>query len=212
MDGASRMLRDAGLDVWHVYTDGDATGVLVGNSAAIWRPFSEWTERPSGGGSSGDGDGERVENPLDTYVESAVAHAVEALRSNGSEVSVAWAHRVGELDAVSTAVGSGAAARPPGVPFALHPRFGPWWAIRARLLLRGLRPAVLSPVAAPLPEALSDMTWADVAGMARAARTREDWLAVRRACAAASGTSAEEYPPAMLLFHYSWLAQQAGTE
>lgn len=157
-----------------------ARGVLLGNTRALWAPFSAAL---AGGALAG------LADPLDAYTERAVTAAFPGAR-------VHFAHRTYAdhyLPFQRLAVATGLGALSPS-QLVIHPAFGPWFALRAVVTLPGT-----APVRAPIPRACvctgaCERAFAAAAG----ATTLRPWLAVRDACSLA----AHRYDDAHIAFHY----------
>jgi methylmalonic aciduria homocystinuria type C protein len=152
-------------------------GLLIGNTRALWPTFV--ANKPPG------------PDPLDRYVESVIEPLVpeggRALYShrqyNGAFVS---------FQALAVAAGLGSLSE---TNFVIHPVYGPWFALRAAIVVPGEAPVVAPcpPVCrchAPCREAL-----------ARAVGTTDwqAWLAVRDACPVGREY---RYSEDQLAFHY----------
>jgi len=82
--------------------------------------------------------GADLAHPLDTFVERVVRGAEEALRAAGFPSVAVFAHRSREgafADFVGLAQACGL-GWPSRLGLLLHPRYGPWWSLRAALLTR----------------------------------------------------------------------------
>ncbi len=145
--------------------DGGTLGLLVGNTAALWSHVAPAVK-------SG------AVDPVDRHVVRAVRTAVEAL---ALPHAIVWAHECAPafpMQRLAAAVGF-AVVSPSQL--AIAPRHGPWWSIRAAVLLRlrgpeGPRPSLTNPCATceapcvpPFERARNTMRW-------------RRWLAVRDAC------------------------------
>jgi hypothetical protein len=146
---ALAQLAAAGLDLAHAFDAHAAAaapgwgclappapprGLLVGNTRALWAPFSAARARGELAG---------LADPLDRYTERAIAAAFPGAR-------VYFAHRDyggHYLPFQRLAVATGLGALSPG-RLVIHPVFGPWFALRAVVVVPGL-----APVRAPVPRA-----------------------------------------------------------
>ena len=105
----------------------DALAVLVGNTRALWpRLRAALAADPALAAAS---------DPLDAYTERTVGRAV-AEAFGERVVRVAYAHEggAGRVAMVCAAEAAGAAQRGP-TGLAVHPIYGPWWALRAVAVL-----------------------------------------------------------------------------
>lgn len=113
--------------------------IVVGNSRALWPCFLEALR--------GDAALLADPDPLDRYTERCIAAAVRAL---GLEVSVRFAHEVGERSVAMQRL-----AQVAGLAYlseshlSVHPQFGPWIGLRAALSLPVLGPAPRAPLVHP---------------------------------------------------------------
>ena len=190
-------LADGGLDLAHVFAPraiarevgawiDDAArplGILVGNTRAMWPRFAASFDRDAS-------------DPVDRYVERVITDATHAL-----DASVQYAHAQYEgayRPFQRLAEAAGLAARSPA-QLLIHPELGPWFAVRAVILLPGIAPVPPPRVALPCA--------CDAAGCAErfaAASARPDdwrgWLAVRDACPVGR---AYRYDDDQLAYHYT---------
>jgi methylmalonic aciduria homocystinuria type C protein len=147
-----------------------AMGLLIGNSRALWPIFlNALTLNQELAASS---------HPLDTYVTQAVSQAVDEL----NERHVIRFSHVGGAHLVSmlhVAEASGFAERGP-VHLAIHPTYGPWFALRAVVILDrpapgqgDSAPSLCSGCSAPCKSAFAH---------AESGTDWRDWVGVRDAC------------------------------
>jgi hypothetical protein len=186
-------LAAAGFDLVHAFdpaTVAEAPGLavlagapgalLVGNTRALWPPFSAALADP---GLAADPD------PLDRYTERVIGAAFPARPIFYSHLP----HAGRFLPFQRLAVLAGLGALSPS-QLVIHPTYGPWFALRAVVLLDGPAPARL-PIAPPCtcPPACA-------ARFAHALDTGAptDWLAVRAACV----LQAHRYSDAQIAYHY----------
>lgn len=183
-------LAAAGFDLAHAFDPaaaqapgleplaGATRALLVGNTRALWPPFS--AALPA---LADDPD------PLDHYTERVIGAAFP-------DRVIFYSHRphAGRfLPFQRLAVLTGLGALSPS-QLVIHPIYGPWFALRAVILLDGPAPARL-PIAAPCT-----CVSACIARFAHAQRTGDpaDWLAVRDACT----LQAHRYSDAQIAYHY----------
>lgn len=136
---------------------GAATTLLVGNSRSLWDHFLDACKRDEGLLASG--------NPLDRYVETSLVAALAAT-CPGLRPRVLWSNqRTSELEggepgfvAVQRmAHAAGLAYLDQESHLCLHPRLGPWFALRAVVLFDDL-PWPAAPRPAELPSPLCPTT------------------------------------------------------
>jgi methylmalonic aciduria homocystinuria type C protein len=158
-------------------------GLLVGNTRALWPHFAEAMRDPALAAEA---------DPLDRYVE----RSIEAAFASLATARIYYGHRrYGDafvaLQHIAVAAGLGALAPSRLV---IHPIYGPWFALRAVVLLDG-EPPVRQPIAPPCQ---CDAGCA--AALARALRSIEasDWIAVRDSC----HLRAHRYSDDQVRFHY----------
>lgn len=206
-EGPARLLaarlEPAGIDIVHPFSmawveDGrrDALGLLIGNTRALWEPFVAACRADAGLGAAAD--------PVERYCEIHVGAAVEALPV---AATVRWAHGAApHLPIQQLAARSGLAAMSP-VGLCIHPRYGPWFALRALVIVDCAGPSGHPPpVAPPCPDCAR--TCAPLFARARAAQSGRDdladtwrlWLAVRDACPVGR---AYRYGEAQIRYHYA---------
>ncbi len=124
---------------WAERTAGDALGVLVGNTRALFAPFL----------ASLPADGSPEPDPLDRYVERAVATALEGASPGRQPLLLVHSHttepRAWPMQRIADAVGL---ARLGPAHLNVHPLHGPWFALRS-LLVVDLPPPAALPAPAP---------------------------------------------------------------
>ena len=121
--------------------DGQALGILVGNSAALWLPFLRWL------GAQPNPDS--IPDPLDTFTSTIINQELDVLvqqemkKGNGANCTVArdvfWA-ALGEpqerlVSMQRVAVVSGVCYHDSETQLAIHPTFGSWLGFRAVIVL-----------------------------------------------------------------------------
>eukprot|EP00891_Asterochloris_glomerata_P008115 jgi/Astpho2/8115/Aster-03056 len=116
---------------------GDRTlAVLIGNTKHIWRPFLE--------ACSWDPSLLEAENPLEAYVERTVTAIVDSALQ-GLTYRCFWSHT--ESDGLSSgrrapyqqlAHAIGLAHLDESTNLCLHPKYGPWWALRCLVVFDGV--------------------------------------------------------------------------
>ena len=162
-------LAAVGFDLVHAFE----RGLLIGNTRALWAPFcAARRDEP---------------DPLDRYTERCLAAAYPG-------ATISYAHQPPFQPFQQYAVEAGLAALSPS-HLAIHPIYGPWFALRA--LVVGVGPRRL-PTA--LPCACTENRCAQLFSRALDSTGWEAWLAVRDAC---STGRAWRYSEAQLHYHYT---------
>lgn len=172
---------------WDGFAGTARLGVLIGNTRALWSPFTAALAEPA---LAADPD------PLDRYTERVIDSAFGTTATH-----IYYAHRRyhgGFVPIQRLAAASGFGALAPN-HLVIHPEYGPWFALRAVVILDG-DPPVSAAIAKPCQcDASCD------AAFAQACRSGDwrDWLAVRDSCALRSWRYSDE----QIRFHYSRLCQ-----
>jgi methylmalonic aciduria homocystinuria type C protein len=194
-------LAAAGFDIAHTFDAAAAAqepglemlagparlGVLIGNTRALWPPFTAALRDPALAAES---------DPLDRYTERVIdaAFAVRAAR-------VYYGHRRHggsflPMQRLAVATGLGALT---ATHLVVHPDYGPWFALRAVAVVDG-EPPVRVPIGKPCHcNASCDAAFA----RARDSRDWRDWLSVRDSCALRTWRYSDE----QIRFHYLRLCQ-----
>ncbi len=161
-------LAAAGFDIAHAFS----RGLLIGNTRALWAPFvAARRDEP---------------DPLDRYTERCVAAAFPG-------ATIRYAHEKPYLPFQQYAVEAGLAALS-STHLAIHPVYGPWFALRALVVQPG-------PERLPIAKPCACTEECDRAfSRALAATDWEAWLAVRDAC---STGRAWRYTDEQLRYHYT---------
>ncbi|HEX7836598.1 MAG TPA: hypothetical protein VF469_03995 [Kofleriaceae bacterium] len=165
-------------------------GILIGNTRALWPRFTEAMREPALAA-------ER--DPLDRYTERCIGAAFPGAR-------IYYGHRCYDgafvpLQRIAVAAGLGALAPSRLV---IHPIYGPWFALRAAVVVDG-EPPVRRPI--PLP-CRCDASCATVLERAQRSSNWRDWLAVRDTCSLRSW----RYTDDQIRFHYMTVWQSTGQE
>lgn len=170
--------REPGLGI---LAGGARLGILIGNTRALWPPFTEAMRDPALAA-------ER--DPLDRYTERSIDAAFRGAR-------IHYGHRRYDgafvpLQRLAVATGLGALAPSHLV---IHPIYGPWFALRAVVVIDGEPPASRPPIPPPCR-----CDGSCTAALARAQRSSDwrDWLAVRDRCSLRGW----RYGDDQLHFHY----------
>src|SRR5215468_4901293 len=188
-------LASAGFDLAHTFDAAAAArepglavlagperlGILIGNTRALWPRFQDALRDPALAA-------ER--DPLDRYSERAIDAAFP-----GARIYYAHRHYGGAfvpLQHLAVAVGLGALAPNRLV---IHPVYGPWFALRAAIVLDGTPPPGAPPIAQPCR---CDTACTTVLERAQRSTDWRDWLAVRDACSLRNW----RYDDAQIAFHY----------
>ena len=206
MQDAIAALARAGFDIAHAF-DVDAVrgergferlagaercGILVGNTRALWEPFCAALREPALAAE---------EHPLERYTERVITAACPSAR-------VIFGHRRDRgaffpMQRLAVATGLGALAP---TQLVIHPVYGPWFALRAVVLVDGDAPRRV-PIAQPCQ---CDARCGDAVRTALATSgpdTWRAWLAVRDACA----LRAFRYSDEQVRYHYSRTWPVGGT-
>jgi cyanocobalamin reductase (cyanide-eliminating) / alkylcobalamin dealkylase len=172
-DNLTAALAPAGLDIVHAFpvqvaiaAGADAGGellptfgrhpstlaLLVGNSAALWRPFVTHLASHPGAVDAPD--------PLDAYTDAAVDAALLMAQGalppgRGVAMHVRRAHTPpgvpGHVNMLRVAAAARLAYYSPSAHLAVHPQLGPWFALRALIVLDVDGPPLAHWVPGPLP-------------------------------------------------------------
>lgn len=190
-------LAAAGFDLVHAFDAGiapwlrhDRAGLLVGNTRALWEPFCAAMEDPALAAEP---------DPLDRYTERTLEAVFAGTR-------IVYAHR--EYDGAflpfqQLAVAAGLAALAP-THLLVHPIHGPWFALRAVVLVDVAPPPRSLPLAKPCA-----CTGACEAAFTHALAHPDEWrawLATRDACSLRDS----RYGDDQARFHYTkvWESRQ----
>ena len=157
-------LRDHGLDIVHPFPldgltiksphfqplarrFGDArTGLLIGNTRVLWTHFLGWlAERP---------DWQSRDNPLDDYAQEVITRAAsDHLR----DARLFWTHEIDDyLVPVQNLCHQSGLAHLSRGRFNVHPKYGPWFGMRALVVLPDELNIPLSPAVNPSSPAVED--------------------------------------------------------
>ena len=161
-------LAAAGFDIAHPFS----RGLLIGNTRALWAPFvAARRDEP---------------DPLDRYTERCLAAAFPG-------ATIYYAHARPYLPFQQYAVEAGLAALS-STHLAIHPVYGPWFALRALVVQPG-------PARDPIEKPCACTGECDRAfARAIAATDWEAWLAVRDACTIGR---AWRYSDEQIRYHYT---------
>jgi methylmalonic aciduria homocystinuria type C protein len=207
VDSIARPLVAAGIDIVHAFDAHAAAtepgwarlaacgrlGILIGNTRAIWPAFAAARARDRALADAAD--------PIELYAERHVEKAC-ARSGRAGAPTIFYAHRRyggAYLAFQRLAVAAGLAALAP-TQLLVHPTFGPWFALRAVILVNA-EPPVVSPgrVARPCQCEGGGCE----AAFERACQHPEDWrmwLAMRDACPVGR---AYRYSDDQIAYHYT---------
>lgn len=167
----------------HIANFGNRRALLIGNTRALWPAFVA--------ARAADADLDRDSDPLDRYTERTITAAFGGAPT--------WfAHqRYGDafLPFQRLAVQTGFAGLAP-TQLVIHPVYGPWFALRAVVVVDG-NPPPWSPV---LPSYRCSGSCEAIFRSACASTDWRDWLAVRDACAVGRQF---RYSDDQIAYHYS---------
>lgn len=158
-------------------------GILIGNTRALWPPFSAALRDPALAAQP---------DPLDHYTEQVIDAAFSGAR-------LYYGHRRYEgaflpLQRLAAATGLGALAPNHLV---IHPVYGPWFALRAVAVVDGEPPA-----RGPIPQpCCCDASCSASFTRAQQSKDWRDWLFVRDSCSLRTWRYSEE----QIHYHYSRL-------
>jgi methylmalonic aciduria homocystinuria type C protein len=188
------VLADAGLDITHAFDpalvaslapmlSANRRALLVGNTRALWEPFMAAIASDRELAASAD--------PLERYVEAAIARAFP-------DAPVWFSHRRYDgafvpFQRLAVATGLGVLAP---TQLVIHPLYGPWFALRAIVLVDGEPPA---PPASPAVTCCTGDCGARLE-IAVGSRDWRAWLAVRDAC---NVGRAYRYSEQQITYHYT---------
>jgi cyanocobalamin reductase (cyanide-eliminating) / alkylcobalamin dealkylase len=109
--------------------------VVIGNTRALWPRFCDALRRDQALAA--------MEHPLEAYTERCISRAVEAI---GVPASLRWSHDVGErLVAMQRLAHAAGLAYLSESHLSVHPKYGPWIALRAAVSFRARGPACPAP-------------------------------------------------------------------
>lgn len=201
-------LKRAGFDIAHAFAAGtynaairgtalapldtfgrsDAPALLIGNTRALWPPFVAAYQA--------DSTLRDAAHPLDTYVERTLAAAFANTAS-----ALRYAHHTDErlVDMVRAASCSGLAVRGPA-QLAIHPEFGPWFALRALVVFDAPQHDASSLRARDWCATCSAPCVGAMAAARRGTGDWREWLAVREVCPVGAEHA---YGEAQTRYHYT---------
>ncbi|MFN0246926.1 MAG: hypothetical protein ACKV2T_08450 [Kofleriaceae bacterium] len=197
-DGSQRMVLSRSsrpLARWARLTTGPRLGLLVANTRALWPHFVDTRRSPRG------------TNPLDTYVECSIEGALRegstsdsTPASSNATIYLSHARYDGGFLPFQLLADRVGFASLTDAGLAIHPTFGPWFALRAVIALEP-PPAFAIPPPAPIAKPCV-CTGACEAALANARADLRDWrawLAVRDACSLRE----HRYSDEQIRFHYA---------
>lgn len=179
----------------------DALGLLIGNTRNLWPAFTRSFQTDATLASGG--------NPLDTYVTTRLTRLLAAATTHPTRLvfTHVTAPRAFPIQRLAESVGL-AGISPSHL--AVHPLHGPWFALRAVVVVDVAGPAETSPdlprpcrsCSAPCLPALAHALAASGSPLSSAAVALHaaEWIAVRDACPVGKGS---RYGTAQLAYHYA---------
>ena len=182
-------------------------GILIGNTRALWPPFTRRVEQ--------DSRLRQAAHPLDTYVEQAAAALLAELEPLPARAYFAHIVRPRAVPMQRLAEAVGFAGLSP-VQLSIQPRVGPWFAMRIVLIVDvpgpGSEPPSLErpcqgcsqPCVAPFQRALASSAELSQRSVAEHAA---EWIAVRDACPVGRGF---RYGEDQLAYHYHLKGRSRG--
>lgn len=158
---AAAAAREPGLGV---LAGPERLGILIGNTRALWPRFTEALRDPALAA-------ER--DPLDRYTERAIGAAFPGARIYYGHHPYSGAFVPLQHLAVATGLGALAPSR-----LVIHPIYGPWFALRAAVVIHGEPPA-----RQPIPKPCTcDGSCTTVLARAQRSTDWRDWVALRDTC------------------------------
>lgn len=156
-------------------------GLLIGNTRALWPRFREAMRDPALAA-------ER--DPLDRYTERTLDAAFPGARIYYGHLTYGGAFVPLQHLAVATGLGALAPSR-----LVIHPIYGPWFALRAAVVIDGAPPPPRLPIAQPCR---CDTACTTVLQRAQRSTDWQDWVAVRDSCTLRDWRYSDE----QIRFHY----------
>jgi methylmalonic aciduria homocystinuria type C protein len=183
---AAAAAREPGLELLAPPPPHDARlGILVGNTRTLWPRFTAALAAPELAADP---------HPLQRYTEEAIGAAFPGARTYYGHRRYGGAFLPLQRLAVATGLGALAPSH-----LVIHPIYGPWFALRAVIVVAGAPPPVRPPIAQPCR---CGPACAEALAIARAADGPEAWrawLAVRDACTLRDHRYGED----QLRYHYT---------
>jgi cyanocobalamin reductase (cyanide-eliminating) / alkylcobalamin dealkylase len=194
-----------GLDIVHAFPVAGfarpcALGLVIGNTRALWTPFVAAV--------NADAELAAAADPLERYLETRLPALIRAATDRAH--SIEWAHRIEPriVPIQRIAEQAGLASLAPS-HLSIHPEHGPWFALRAVVVVdvdgpEAPTPALESPCercSKPCLPALERALAATgpEADAGAIARNAEAWIAIRDACPVGK---ASRYGSEQLRYHY----------
>jgi hypothetical protein len=190
-------LAHAGFDIAHAFDPAvvarepalavlggaERLGLLIGNTRALWPRFA-------GAMAMADPELAAARDPLDRYTERCLDAAFPGARIYYGHRRYAGAFVPLQHLAVATGLGALAPSH-----LVIHPIYGPWFALRAAIVIDGAPPPACAPIARPCQ---CDAECTTVLERAQRSTDWRDWLAVRDACRLRTWRYSDE----QIRFHY----------
>jgi len=174
----------------------DQLGILIGNTRALWAPFVAAVR--AGGALAAAAD------PIDRYCEAVLGAALDEA---GVVAAVRWGHEPAPRLAIQRIAALAGLAPQSAVGLNVHPTYGPWFALRAVLVVdesgpSGAPPAVASPCVDCARTCGPAFERAQAAQATRQgiSETWPLWLEVRESCPVGRQW---RYPEPMIRWHYA---------
>jgi methylmalonic aciduria homocystinuria type C protein len=182
------------------YGRSSALGLIIGNTRRLWPVFASALRD--------DASLLGAEHPLDTYVEKVLTDA--AAQSIADRNVVLFAHRMTPAPiAIQRIAHEGGLAHLSPSRLSVHPRFGPWWSLRAVIVVdadgplgdRAVAPDPCTPCAKPCLAAFDRAVAAtDLARPGEVESQWKSWAEVREVCPEGR---AFRYGDDQLRYHYA---------
>ena len=179
-------LDDSVMEHLPVEESADKMGYLIGNTGNIWTPFIEWlSQQPNWS---------EIVDPLETFVEQTIKRCV------GPDAHVFWTHETKRyiVPVQRMAHQTGLAYLSAG-QFNIHPHFGPWFALRAVVIVSGeteCNPRVSN----PSTEATEVQSAALFNRLLESKATWQEWLSLRDLYEVGR---THRYSEAQIRYHYT---------
>ena len=161
-------------------------GYLIGNTGNIWTPFIEWlSQQPNWS---------EIADPLETFVEETIEGCV------GQDAHIFWTHETKRyiVPVQRMAHQTGLAYLSAG-QFNIHPQFGPWFALRAVVIVSG-ETECNPPISNPSTDAIEVQSSALFNRLLESKATWQEWLSLRDLYKVGR---THRYSEAQIRYHYT---------